>query len=132
MNAPAGQSQLVKGGVATVFVMDMDRAVGFYTEALGFKLTFRAGDHWASIDAGDGFIIGLHPWGEHSPPVGVAGGIQLGFNVTAPIGEVVASLEAKGVAFPGGVENDEQGGVKIAFFKDPDGNEHYLCEVSHG
>lgn len=125
MEATAAQS--VKGGVATIFVKDMDRAVGFYTEILGFKLAFRAGDHWASIDAGDGFMLGIHPAGEKSPPPGVLGGVQLGFNVTVAIEEVVSALESKGVAFEGGIK-DDGGGIKLAFFADPDGNQHYLCQ----
>ena len=52
---------VIRGGNATIFVTDMDRAVSFYTETLSLRLTFRAGDHWASIDAGDGFRLGLHP-----------------------------------------------------------------------
>jgi len=54
---------MLKGGNATIYVSDMDRAVAFYTETLGLGLTFRAGDHWAGIDAGDGLQLGLHPAG---------------------------------------------------------------------
>ena len=50
---------LIKSGVATIFVSDMDRAVRFYTETLGLKMEYRAGDHWAQIDAGNGFKLGL-------------------------------------------------------------------------
>ena len=56
----------VSGALPTVFVSDMDRAVAFYTDVLGLTLAFRAGDHWASIDAGGGCQIGLHPSGEVS------------------------------------------------------------------
>ncbi len=123
--------QLVKGAIATIFVRDMDRAVKFYTETLGFKLAFRAGDHWASIDAGDGVALGLHPAGEGPPMPGVQGGVQIGFNVTAPMEKVVAELESHGVSFPNGIHEDTQGGIRLAFFKDPDGNEHYLCETKY-
>ena len=61
---------MIKGGNATIFVSDMDRAVRFYTESLGLKLQYRAGDHWAQVEAGDGLCIGLHPAGPDSPRPG--------------------------------------------------------------
>ena len=39
----------------------MDRSVRFYTEVLGLKLTNRFGDSWATVEAGKGLTIGLHP-----------------------------------------------------------------------
>jgi predicted enzyme related to lactoylglutathione lyase len=121
------QAQSVKGGVATIFVTDMDRAVRFYTEALGLNLAFRAGDHWASIDAGEGFMLGLHPVSKDSPPAGVNGGVQIGFNVTRQLEQVMRELESRGVSFPDGIYNDG-GNIRLAFFSDPEGNRHYLCE----
>lgn len=119
---------LIEGALPTIFVSDMDAAVRFYTEVLGLKLTYRAGEHWASLDAGGGTSLGLHPAAPDGsgPRPGEQGGIQLGFNVAAPLEEVVSALEARGVAFPGGIKDD--GAVRLAFFSDPDGNEHYLCE----
>ena len=52
---------MIQGGNATIYVSDMDRAVGFYTSTLGLKLQFRAGNHWAQVDAGKGLQIGLTP-----------------------------------------------------------------------
>ena len=49
---------MISGGNATVFVSDMDRAVRFYTEVLGLKLTNRFGNHWATVEAGKGLTIG--------------------------------------------------------------------------
>jgi catechol 2,3-dioxygenase-like lactoylglutathione lyase family enzyme len=123
---------MIDGGLITVFVSDMDRAVAFYTDTLGLKLQFRAGNHWASIDAGKGCIIGLHPAGPKSPIPGSSGSLQIGLNVDEPIQQVVDALKAKGVGFKGDVVNDEQGGVKLAFFTDPDGHELYLCESKWG
>ena len=124
-----GQATGIEGGVATVFVRSMDEAVRFYTETLGLALLYRAGDHWAQVDAGGGFAIGLHPAGEDSKTRGVSGGVQIGLNVTRPIQEVVDALKSRGVAFESGVQDD--GAVKLAFFKDPDGNVLYLCETRH-
>jgi catechol 2,3-dioxygenase-like lactoylglutathione lyase family enzyme len=127
MEAPLARG--LKGGVATIFVSDMDRAVKFYTESLGLKLEYRAGDHWASIDAGDGFKLGIHLEGK-GPQAGIQGGIQIGFNVTSRLEDVIGALEANGVAFPDGIHDDD-GAVRLAFFRDPDGNEHYLCEPKY-
>ena len=111
--------QLVKGAIATIFVKDMDRAVKFYTETLGCKLAYRAGGHWASIDAGDGVAIGLYPAGEGPPMPGVQGGVQIGFNVTAPMEKVVAELESRGVSFPNGIHDDTEGESASRFSKTP-------------
>ena len=117
---------MIRGGNATIFVGDMDRAVAFYTETLGLRLSFRAGDHWASLDAGDGLQLGLHPVGERTAPPGTNGAVTVGFGVDEPIEEVVSALLARGVAFRGPVEDEGQ--VKLAFFTDPDGNALYLAE----
>ena len=121
---------MIHGGVATLYVSDMDRAVSFYTETLGLSLVQRWGDHWASIDAGDGLALGLHPMSEHAPKPGTSGSISVGLNVTQPIDEVVATLESRGVRFRGPVQQDAEGGIRLAFFGDPDGNDLYLCEVA--
>ena len=115
---------MIKGGNATIFVSDMDRAVKFYTESLGLRLQYRAGDHWAQVEAGDGLCIGLHPAGPESPAPGSGAATQVGFNVTEPVEVEVKSLQARGVQFKGPVRSD--GPIKLAFFADPDGNELYL------
>ena len=74
---------MITGGQATVYVSDMDRSVEFYTETLGLKLRLRAGNHFAMVDAGKGFAIGLHPAGPNSPRPGSIGGIQIGFGILA-------------------------------------------------
>lgn len=121
---------MIRGGVATIYVSDMDRAVSFYTETLGLSLVQRWGDKWASIDAGDGLNLGLHPLSEHGPKPGTPGSISVGLNVTGPIDEVVNTLKSRGVTFRGPVREDAEGGIRLAFFGDPDGNELYLCEVT--
>ena len=117
---------MINGGTATIFVSDFDRAVKFYTETLGMKIQYRAGNDWCSIDAGKGLIIGLHPSEPKSAKPGSRGAISVGFNITEPIEKVVAELKKRGVVFEGGIKDD--GPVKLAFFSDPDGNELYLCE----
>jgi catechol 2,3-dioxygenase-like lactoylglutathione lyase family enzyme len=122
---------MIAGGNATVYVSDMDRAVRFYTETLGFKLVVRHGDDWAEIDAGAGLILGLHRASGHGPKPGTMGSISIGFQVNQPIDDVVAILSNRGVAFHGPVKSD--GPVKLAFFGDPDGTALYLSEApKHG
>ena len=123
-----GYWAMLKGGNATIYVSDMDRAVTFYTETLGLRLTFRAGDHWAGIDAGDGLQLGLHPASSGGPAPGTAGAVTVGFAVDEPIEHVVSVLESRGVAVQGPVV-DAEGRLKLAFFADPDGNPLYMAEL---
>jgi catechol 2,3-dioxygenase-like lactoylglutathione lyase family enzyme len=118
---------VIRGGNATIYVTDMDRAVGFYTDSLGLHLAFRAGDHWATIDAGDGFQLGLHPVAASSPAPGSPGGITVGLALDEPIEQVVATLKSRGVAVQGPII--DEGGLKLAFLTDPDGNQLYLAET---
>ena len=127
--APSQSTKLIDGGSPTIFVTDMNRAVRFYSDTLGLKVAYRAGDHFCMIDAGGGLMIGLHPPGEHTPTPGSEGGTQVGLNVTKPIQAVVDELRSRAVNFHGPVIDDSA--VKLAFFNDPDGNVLYLCEVKH-
>jgi Glyoxalase/Bleomycin resistance protein/Dioxygenase superfamily len=47
----------ILGGNASIFVSNMDRAIGFYTEKLGLRLRTRIGDEWAEFDAGNAAAI---------------------------------------------------------------------------
>ena len=116
---------MIRGGLVTLFVHDVERALRFYIETLGMKLVEEGGKHWAVVDAGDGFRIGLHP----SPPGTLEGGRgafapSIGFNAKVPIREAIAILENRGVRFD--VKDD--GPVTLAHFKDPDDNPLYLCQ----
>jgi catechol 2,3-dioxygenase-like lactoylglutathione lyase family enzyme len=117
---------VIKGGNATIYVSHMGRSVAFYTEVLGLRLAFRAGDYWATIDAGQGFQLGLHPAGADGPAPGTAGAVTVGLAVDAPIEQVISTLTERGVDFRGPVI--DEGMLKLAFFTDPDGNGLYLAE----
>jgi predicted enzyme related to lactoylglutathione lyase len=119
---------MITGGNATVFVSNMDRAVQFYTEVLGLKLTNRFGDSWATVEAGKGLTIGLHPASEKYPAPGTKGGIMLGMEVEGAIEKVVVSLGKKGVQFKDSIVKSEAG--NFVHLEDPDGNEIYLWEVN--
>jgi predicted enzyme related to lactoylglutathione lyase len=119
---------MITGGNATVFVSNMDRAVQFYTGVLGLKLTNRFGDQWATVDAGKGLTIGLHPASAKYPAPGTKGGIVLGMEIEGAIDQVVASLGKKGVQFKDTVIKSEAG--NFIHLEDPDGNVIYLWEVA--
>lgn len=118
---------MISGGNATVFVSNMDNAVRFYTEVLGLRLLERYGDHWATVDAGRGFTIGLHPASPKYPGPGTKGGMMLGLEVNTPLEAVVERLKNKGVRFTGDIIRDEGG--SFANFEDLDGTPIYLWEM---
>lgn len=120
---------MITGGNATVYVSDMDRAVTFYVETLGLTLEQRWGNHWAAIRAGQSLYIGLHPKSDKAPAPGTSGSISIGLTIDEPIDGMVQRLQAKGVQFRGPVVRDDQGGISLAFFGDPDGNDLYLCQT---
>ena len=119
---------MITGGNATVFVSNMDRAVRFYTEVLGLKLTNRFGDNWATVEAGKQLTIGLHPASPKYPAPGTKGGIMLGLEIEGAIDKVVDTLGKKGVQFKSSVVRDQAG--NFVHLEDPDGNEIYLWEVN--
>jgi hypothetical protein len=92
---------------------------------LRLRLVYRAGDHWAQLDAG-GQAIALHPASDRSPTPGTADGITVGLSVDVPIVEAIANLAAHGVEVHGPVPGG--GGVVLALFADPDGNPLYHAE----
>jgi predicted enzyme related to lactoylglutathione lyase len=113
-------------GNVTVYVSDMDRAVQFYSSVLGLKLLYRFGNHWASLQAGRGLHIGLHP---ASPefPAGRPGSIAIGLELSGSIHDAVARLSSRGVHFAGPPLEGKSG--TFAHFTDPDGNPLYLAEL---
>ena len=119
---------MISGGNATVFVSNMDRAVHFYCELLGLKLTNRFGDAWATVDAGKGLTIGLHPASPKYPAPGTKGSMMLGLEIDGPIEGLVARLNAKGAAINAPIVSGTAG--RFVDFQDPDGNEIYLWEVN--
>lgn len=122
---------MITGGIATVYVTDMERAVEFYTETLGLDLAYRGGPSWAVVRAPDGFNVGLHESMEGAP-VGESGSTTLGFRVGGSLGDVVADLASRGVEFVGDITRETA--VPLAYFRDPDGNRMYLVEErgAHG
>ena len=110
--------------VAYAYVADRARAVGFYTDVLGFTLR-TAGHHGDTIDMGRSLLhLTLMP--DHKPGMHPVVGWEV-----ADVPAVVAALNASGVAMTiyEGMGQDEtgvwsapDGSTKLAWFPDPDGN----------
>src|SRR5262244_1930733 len=115
---------MYSSGNVTIYVSNMDRAVKFYSESLGLKLAYRFGDHWASVEAGKGLTIGLHP-ASAQMPAGRKGSMAIGLELSGSIHDAVAALSVKGVKFNEEIVNERKAGSFISF-EDPDGNLLYL------
>ncbi len=106
----------------------MNRAITFYTDVLGLTLRARIGDEWAEIEAGCGFVIGLHPARPpETPQPGAVGALNIELRVTKPLDEVVSNLKERGVVFNGAIQNYEN--VRLVSFSDPDNNVLLLAQV---
>jgi predicted enzyme related to lactoylglutathione lyase len=120
---------MVSAGNATIIVSDMDRSIQFYTDILGLKLTNRFGYDWATISAGEGLTIGIHPASAKYPSPGTKGAVILGLDIDVPVEEAVRKLAQHGVSIKGSIVRSEPG--NFANLEDPDGNEIYLWEKVH-
>ena len=114
-------------GNVTIYVTNMDRAVKFYTEALGLKLAYRFGDHFASVALEKGLTIGLHPTSAEKPLGEGKGGPSIGLELSGSIEDAMKTLETRGVKFHGVADEGKAG--KFAHFEDPDGNSLYLAQL---
>ncbi len=114
------------GGVDHVWfwVSDMDRAVGFYRDAVGLAVVSRHGDEWAELDAGS-IRLGLHGAGEGRR---VSHGGTAVFRVD-DLDIAKAALEERGVAFEDHL-GEVPGIARYASFSDPDGNSMQLIEYA--
>ena len=115
---------MIRGGLVTLFVHDVGRAVRFYVETLGMKLAEQA-PGWAVVDAGDGFRLGLHEGGAVEGRGAFAP--TVGLSTKVPLGEAIAIRENRGLKFD--VKDD--GPMMLAHFRDPDDNALYLCQAHH-
>jgi predicted enzyme related to lactoylglutathione lyase len=103
---------------------DLDSLVGFYTEAMGFKLKFRDGRRWAEFQVGDNrFALGS----PEEAPAGMRAGAVSVFQVT----ELGALLE-KVVQAGGKVLDVRDMGAhgRVATLLDPAGTVFQALEVS--
>ena len=97
-------------------VTDMDRAIEFYHELLGFKLRFKRED-WSELEI-DGQRLALRKVSSLPDRDGPAvPGVAF---LAQPIEQVIATLSQKGVSFVEELKVYPYG--KLATFRDPDGN----------
>ena len=100
------------------YVGDMERAVKFYQDRLGFALRFQS-PGWSEFETGE-TTLALHLASQEHP----AGTSQLGFGV-ADIDSFYEEQKGNGVEFT--TAPTESFGSRIAKFKDSEGAE---CSVS--
>jgi predicted enzyme related to lactoylglutathione lyase len=94
---------------------DMDRAVAFYRDVLGLKLSFQDGSKWAQMKAGD---VNFSLASLEEAAEGAQGATVI-FEVD-DIDAAVAALEAGGGAVLGHRDMGDHG--RALTFRDPDGN----------
>ena len=100
------------------YVGDMEGAVRFYREQLGFKLRFQSSG-WTEFETGE-TTLALHVASAENP----AGTTQIGFSVP-DLDHFYAEKRESGIEFT--AEPTERFGNRIARFKDSEGAE---CSVS--
>ncbi len=115
---------LIQGGEVTVMVADVDRAVRFYTRALGLTLR-RQHAHEAEVEAPGLTLVLLaseRPSRNGAPlPVHCS----IGFNVERLEGAMLV-LHERGVQFAPAIADGER--ERIAYFTDEDGTALFLRE----
>jgi catechol 2,3-dioxygenase len=106
-------------------VADLDRAIGFYRDVLGFDLMQRIGDEAAFLSAG-GYHhhIGLNTWesaGGSPPPPGATGLYHLAirFPTRAALAQALRRVVDAGISLTGA---SDHGVSEAIYLRDPDAN----------
>ena len=106
-------------------VADLDRALGFYCDVLGFELMQRMGDQAAFISAG-GYHhhIGLNTWeskGGKPPPPGTTGLVHTAilYPDRAALADALHRVITAGIALDGA---SDHGVSEALYLRDPDEN----------
>jgi catechol 2,3-dioxygenase len=106
-------------------VSDIDRALAFYRDVLGFEVTQRFGDDAAFLSAG-GYHhhLGLNTWesrGGSPPPPGTTGlyHVAIRYPDRATLGDALQRLVEAGVPVSGATDH---GVSEAIYLSDPDGN----------
>jgi len=105
------------------YVTDMEASINFYRQTLGLPLVSQ--DYVARFDL-DGVLIELVPLPPGSVVPG-SGNARLCFSV-ANLQETVEQMRARGISTS---KIKEQKDGRLAFFRDPDGNELCLWEYAN-
>ena len=106
-------------------VSDIDRALAFYRDVLGFEVTHRMGDSAVFISAG-GYHhhLGLNTWesrGGSPPPPGTTGlyHVAIRYPDRATLGEALRRLVENGIPIEGATDH---GVSEAIYLRDPDGS----------
>jgi catechol 2,3-dioxygenase len=106
-------------------VADLDRAIGFYRDVLGFDLMQRMGDQAAFLSAG-GYHhhIGLNTWeskGGSPPPAGTTGlyHVAIRYPSRAALADALKRLVDSRIPISGA---SDHGVSEAIYLNDPDGN----------
>jgi catechol 2,3-dioxygenase len=106
-------------------VADLERALGFYRDVLGFELTQRFGRSAAFLSAG-GYHhhIGLNTWesaGGGPPAPGTTGlfHVAIQYPTQADLGDALHRLRKAGIPLEGA---SDHGVSEALYLRDPDGN----------
>ena len=106
-------------------VADLDRALGFYCDVLGFELQQRLGDSAAFISAG-GYHhhIGLNTWeskGGHPPPPGTTGLFHTAilYPTRTALADALHRVMSAGIPLDGA---SDHGVSEALYLRDPDEN----------
>jgi len=115
----------VRIGHVHLKVADLERAIAFYRDVLGFELTQRLGSQAAFLSAG-GYHhhIGLNTWesaGGRPPPPGTTGlyHIAILYPTRAELAGALRRLIAAGIPLDGAADH---GVSEALYLRDPDGN----------
>lgn len=115
----------VRIGHVHLKVADLERAIGFYRDVLGFELTQRFGGQAAFLSAG-GYHhhIGLNTWesaGGQPPPPGTTGLYHhaILYPTRAALAEALRRVIAAGIALDGAADH---GVSEALYLRDPDAN----------
>ena len=106
-------------------VSDLDRAIGFYRDVLGFQLTQRVGQSAAFLSSGDyHHHIGLNTWesrGGSAPAAGTTGlyHFAIRYPDRASLGDALRRLRDGRVPLDGA---SDHGVSEALYLRDPDGN----------
>ena len=106
-------------------VADLERALGFYRDVLGFEVTQRMGSGAVFLSAG-GYHhhIGLNTWeslGGHAPAAGTTGLYHLAilYPTRAELADALRRLIKAGIPLDGA---SDHGVSEALYLRDPDGN----------
>ncbi len=121
-------TQKTQKSIALVWIVvsNLDQAVDYYTNTLGFTLSSLHKEfHWAEVKGQDGAILGL---AEENSYMGLKAGINAIITYTvANIDEEMTQLKGKGVEFVGEMQEVPQT-CKLQMAKDKDGNLFQLVQ----